>query len=71
MSGVDPDREDTAVPETPIPRGSVQPDEERGPMTPFDRVNTTQQAEHQEFEMSIVEQATADGEPGAFASPVP
>ncbi|KAJ4265172.1 hypothetical protein NW764_015733 [Fusarium oxysporum] len=72
MSGVDPDREDTAVPETPIPRGSVQPDEERGPMTPFDRVNTTQQAEHQEFEMSIVEQAVCRVSPqSSFSSLTP
>ncbi|UPK89470.1 hypothetical protein LCI18_000405 [Fusarium solani-melongenae] len=69
MSGVG---EGTAVPETPIPQRSVQPDEERGPMTPFDGVNTTQQEEPQEFEMSIAEQVVRRVSPqSSFSSLTP
>ncbi|KAI8720249.1 hypothetical protein NCS52_00469900 [Fusarium sp. LHS14.1] len=58
MSGVGPEREGTMVPEAPVsmPQGPVQTDEERGPVTPFDGVDNTQQEEPQEFEMSIMEQ---------------
>ncbi|WAO87734.1 Hypothetical protein NCS54_00505300 [Fusarium falciforme] len=72
MNGADSEREGTTVPETLMPQGSVQPDEERGQMTPFDGVNTIQQEEPQEFEMSIVEQVIRRVSPqSSFSSLTP